>query len=196
MEQLGQTTLYFLRQCGYFAMLPLMVVEGTGVTIACGMMASLGIFFWPMVLVISILGDLISNVILYGIGYKWGRGFIRSWGKHFGINERRVLRMEKHFHRHSGKTLIVVKSMAGLYLLAFITAGILKMDFKNFLRFSLLGAIAWSSFLVAMGYFYGYLWKSIGQYVSWIGIVILIFMVGSFIVAGHYEKKHSEELLK
>ncbi len=196
MNQLGQLTLDFLKHYGYFAMLPLMIVEGAGATIVAAVLASLGVFFWPLVLFFSILGDLIGNVILYWVGYRWGMQFAAGWGKYLGLNERRVLKMEKYFHRHGGKTLFVVKSMTGPYLLAFITAGIVKMNFEKFLRYSFLGAIAWSSFFVAMGYFYGYLWRSIARYVSWAGIVILVVTIVIFVVLGFYEKKQSEEFLK
>ena len=102
--------------------------------------------------------------------------------------------MEKYFQKNGGKTLFVVKSMAGIYVLAFITAGIVKMDFKKFFKYALLGAIVWSSFLVTMGYFYGHLWQNIQYYVSWTGFGILLVMLGAFAGLRFFSKKQSEEL--
>ena len=193
-EQALRITFDFLRHYGYFAMLPLMIVEGAVATVGAAVLASLGIFSWPIVLFFSILGDLIGNVILYAIGYHWGMGFASGWGRHFGLSEKRIIKMEKYFQKNGGKTLFVVKSMAGSYVLAFITAGIVKMDFKKFFKYALLGAIVWSSFLVTMGYFYGHLWQNIQYYVSWTGFGILLVMLGAFAGLRFFSKKQSEEL--
>ena len=40
---------------------------------------------------------MIGDVILYGLGYKYGMGFVRRVGKYIGITEKLVLRMEKYF---------------------------------------------------------------------------------------------------
>ncbi len=196
MEQTGQHIFEFLRHYGYWAMLPLMIVEGPVATIIAAMLASLGAFSWPLVLLFSILGDTIGDVLLYGAGYKWGMGFTRGFGKYMGITEKLVLRMEKYFVRHGGKTIFAVKSTTGLCWATFAAAGIVKMDFKKFLKYSLLGGIVWSGFLVAMGYFYGYLWKEMKQYISWVGWIIFAIAVVSFVGITLYKKRKSEKFLK
>ena len=196
MEQTGQHIFEFLRHYGYFAMLPLMIVEGPVVTIISAMLASLGAFSWPIVLLFSILGDIIGDVLLYGAGYKWGMNFVRGFGRYMGITETLVLRMEKYFERHGGKTIFAVKSTTGLCWATFVTAGIVKMDFKKFLQYSFLGGVAWSGFLVAMGYFYGYLWREIKQYISWVGWVIAGLAAVSFVIITIYKNRQAKKLLK
>jgi membrane protein DedA with SNARE-associated domain len=196
MEQTGQHIFEFLKHYGYWAMLPLMIVEGPVVTLISAMLASLGAFFWPWVLLLSILGDIIGDVILYGLGYKYGMHFVRHAGKYMGITESLVLRMEKYFQKHGGKTIFAVKSTTGLCWATFTAAGIVKMDFKKFLSYSFLGGIVWSGFLVAMGYFYGYLWKSIKQYISWIGWIIFGIAIISFIIIIFYKRHQSEKILE
>ncbi len=177
-------------------MLPLMIVEGPVVTIIAAMLASLGAFAWPVVLFFSVLGDLLGDVLLYGAGRKWGMGFVHGPGKYLGISEELVLKMEKYFQKHGGKTIFAVKSTTGLCWATFATAGIVKMDFRKFLQYSLLGGIVWSGFLVAMGYFYGYLWRSIKQYLSWIGVIIFVVAALSFVGITLYKKKQAKEFLK
>ena len=150
MEQVGQIIFTFLKQYGYWAMLPLMIVEGPVVTIIAAMLASLGAFAWPMVLLFSIAGDLIADVLFYVFGYRWGMGFVHSIGKYMGITEKLVLKMEKYFEKHGGKTIFAVKSTTGLCWATFVAAGIVKMDFRKFMEYSFLGGIVWSGFLVAM----------------------------------------------
>ena len=196
MDQAGQHIFEFLRHYGYFAMLPLMTLEGPVVTLISAMLASMGAFFWPWVFVLSVLGDMLGDVILYWIGYKYGMSFVRKIGKHIGITESLVLRMEKYFTRHGGKTIFAVKSTVGLCWAAFTAAGIVKMDFKKFLKYSFLGGIVWSGSLVAMGYFYGYLWKSMKEYISWAGWIITAVAVASFVGITLYKKYQSKQLLR
>ena len=196
MDQAGQHIFEFLRHYGYFAMLPLMTLEGPVATLISAMLASMGAFFWPWVFVLSVLGDMLGDVILYWIGYKYGMHFVRKIGKHIGITESLVLRMEKYFTRHGGKTIFAVKSTVGLCWAAFTAAGIVKMDFKKFLKYSFLGGIVWSGSLVAMGYFYGYLWKSMKEYISWAGWIITAVAVASFVGITLYKKYQSKQLLR
>ena len=194
MDQSGQNIFIFLQQYGYWIMLPLMVIEGPVVTVIAALLASLGAFNVFIVLLFSILGDIVGDVILYGLGYKFGIRFVRRVGKYIGITEVLVLRMEKHFNHHGGKTIFAVKSTAGLCWATFTAAGIVKMDFKKFIKYSILGGIVWSGFLVAMGYFYGYLWREIKVYIEWAGWIIFGVAVASVIVINLYKKHKSKKI--
>ena len=196
MEQTGQHIFEFLRHYGYFAMLPLMIIEGPVVTIISAMLASMGAFFWPWVLLFSILGDIIGDVILYSLGYKYGMHFVNGFGKYMGITEKLVIKMEKYFQNHGGKTIFAVKSTTGLCWATFVAAGIVKMNFKKFVKYSFLGGIVWSGSLVAMGYFYGYLWRSMKQYISWIGWIIFGVAILSFIIITVYKNYQAKKLLE
>lgn len=196
MEQAGQQIFEFLKSYGYWGMLPIMIIEGPIATIAAAMLASLGAFSWPLVLLFSMAGDVIGDVILYSLGYKYGMGFVRGFGKYMGITESLVLRMEKYFEKHGGKTIFAVKSTTGLCWATFTAAGIAKMPFWKFVKFSILGGVVWSGFLVAMGYFYGYLWREISQYIDWIGWAIAGVAIVSFALITLYKKKESKELLE
>ena len=196
MEQTGQHIFEFLKHYGYFAMLPLMIIEGPIATIISAMLASLGAFAWPVVLIFSIAGDMIGDVLLYGVGRKWGMGFVHGFGRYMGITESLVLRMEKYFAKHGGKTIFAVKSTTGLCWATFVAAGIVKMDFKKFVQYSLLGGVVWSGFLVGMGYFYGYLWREIKQYISWVGWIIAVVAAVSFIGITLYKNKQAKEIFK
>lgn len=196
MEQTGQQIFEFLRNYGYWAMLPLMIIEGPVATIIASMLASLGAFSWPVVLLFSVLGDIIGDVLLYGAGYRWGMGFVEGFGRYMGITKKTVLMMEKYFEKHGGKTIFAVKSTTGLCWATFAAAGIVKMDFRKFLKNSILGGIVWSGFLVAMGYFYGYLWRDLKQYISWVGWIIFAAAALSIVFITLYKRKQSEKFLE
>ncbi|MDD5396991.1 MAG: DedA family protein [Candidatus Moranbacteria bacterium] len=196
MEHTGQIVFIFLKHYGYWLMLPLMIIEGPIATIFAAMLASLGAFNVWIVLVFSIAGDMIGDMLLYGAGYKWGMGFVHGFGKYLGITENVVLKMEKYFEKHGGKTIFAVKSTTGLCWATFAAAGVVKMNFKKFVKYSFYGGIVWSGFLVAMGYFYGYLWKEIKQYISWVGWIVFVVALVSFAVITLYKRKKSKGFLE
>jgi membrane protein DedA with SNARE-associated domain len=196
MEHTGQLIFAFLKHYGYWAMLPLMIIEGPVATIIAAMLASLGAFAWPMVFLFSVLGDMIGDILFYAAGRKWGMGFVHGAGKYLGITETVVLRMEKYFEKHGGKTIFAVKSTTGLCWATFVTAGIVNMDFKKFVKYSFMGGVVWSGFLVAMGYFYGFLWKEMKQYISWIGWIIFVIAGISIFFITLYKKKQSEKFVQ
>jgi membrane-associated protein len=195
MEQTGQHLFQFLSHYGYWIMLPLMIIEGPVVTIISATMAALGAFNVFVVLIFSIAGDMIGDIILYGAGYKWGMGFVRNFGKYIGITENLVTKMEKYFERHGGKTIFAVKSTTGLCWATFTAAGIVKMNFKKFVKYSFLGGVVWSSFLVAMGYFYGYLWRQIKQTIEWIGWIVFGAAVVTIIAITLYKRHKARKIL-
>ena len=113
-----------------------------------------------------------------------------------GITENLVARMEKYFTHHGGKTIFAVKSTTGLCWATFVAAGIVKMDFKKFIKYSFYGGIIWSGFLVFMGYFYGYLWREIRDYTKYIGWIIFIVAIITIVVINIYKGRRAKKLLE
>lgn len=196
MEQTGQTIFHFLQNYGYWMMLPLMIIEGPVVTIIAAMLASLGAFNWLIVLLLSIVGDMVGDILLFAAGYRWGMGFVRGFGKYLGITPALVERMEIYFQNHGGKTIFAVKSTTGLCWATFVAAGVVKMDFKKFVKYSFWGGVVWSGSLVAMGYFYGYLWREIKRYIGWIGWAMFALALLSFAGITVYKKYQAKRLLE
>jgi membrane protein DedA with SNARE-associated domain len=192
----GQNIFQFLSHYGYWLMLPLMILEGPVVTIISAMLARLGAFNIFIVFVLSVVGDMIGDIILYGLGYKYGMGFVRKVGKYLGITEKLVLKMEEYFKKHGGKTIFTVKSTTGLCFATFTAAGIVRMDFKKFVKYSFLGGLAWSGFLVILGYFYGYMWATLKYYITWVGWVVFFTAIGSIIFVNIYKKGKSKKILE
>ena len=189
----GQQIFQFLSEYGYWVIFPLMILEGPMTTIMAGILASLGAFNVWVVLAISIVADIFGDIFLYGIGKKWGFGFVEKLGKYIGITRKRVDKVDKFFRKHGGKAVFMAKSTTGLCFTTFIVAGIVEMDFKKFIKYSILGGLAWSGFLVGMGYFYGYLWREIRQYIEWAGWLISGLAIFSFVIIIIYKKYKSRE---
>lgn len=192
----GQLIIQFLSEYGYWIILPLMIIEGPIVTLIAAFMASLGVFNIYVIFLLSILGDVLGDVIFYWIGRKGGIHFVRRVGKYIGITEELVVKMEKFFASHGGKTIFAVKSTTGLCWATFIAAGIVKMPFRKFVGYSVLGGLVWSGFLVIMGYFFGYLYEQIVDYINYSGLIIGGLAVIFFVGLGLYKKYETKDMFK
>ncbi|MDD5652316.1 MAG: hypothetical protein PHX98_02890, partial [Candidatus Moranbacteria bacterium] len=104
--------------------------------------------------------------------------------------------MEKYFKKHGGKTIFTVKSTTGLCWAAFTAAGIVKMDFWRFLKYSVLGGIIWSGFLVVMGYFYGYMWREVSGYIEWVGWMASGLALATFLIVNLFKKHKAGRFFK
>ncbi len=192
----GQIIIQFLTNHGYWILLPLMIIEGPIVTLVAALMASLGVFNIWIVFLLSVLGDMLGDVIFYGIGRWKGMMFVQKFGRHIGITKALVLKMEKYFKNHGGKTIVIVKSTTGLCWATFVAAGIVKMPFRKFVTYSILGGLVWSSFLVVMGYFFGYLYEQIADYINYAGWIIGSLALAFFVGIGLYKKYETKDMFR
>lgn len=192
----SQELIHILSFWGYPTMLLLMTLEGPIVTIIAAFLASLGYFNVFVVFGLSVAGDVIGDVILYHIGYFGGQKILPKVEKFLKISQSTVEKLKQKFHENSGRIIFYVKSTTGLSYITFITAGTLKMRLSKFVAFSILGGLVWSSFLVMVGYFFGYAADQISQYIKYAGAIILTVAVIFFIVMSLYKKRQTKEILR
>lgn len=174
-EVIGLLTLH-----KYAILLPVSILEGPIITVIAGFLVSKGILgFWLSYLILMI-GDLVGDVVYYGIGRWGGRHFIHKWGKYMGLNENTVLKTEHHFKHHSIKTLAFGKTqvIGGVVLAA---AGMAKMPILKFLIINLLASLVKVMGLLILGYYFGHAYTSIQKYLGiygeiTVGILILVLL--------------------
>jgi len=72
----------------------------------------------------------------------------------------------------------------------------MRMKLKDFLFGSIFGGIVWSSFLTVMGYFFGYAFVKINDYIKYAGLIIFAAAISFFIALTLYKKYQSRRILK
>jgi membrane-associated protein len=101
------------------------------------------------------------------------------------IFKKKYLELTKAFYdKNGGKTLILGRFLPIIRTFAPILAGIIKIDFKMFMIYNIVGAIAWIGILGSVGYFLGtYEWvqKNIGYIVIGLIIITLIPLVLTYL---------------
>ena len=191
----SQQVLDFVQQYGYWILYPLSMIEGPLVTLIGGGFVALGVLRFELVLLIAVMGDLTMDFILYYVGFLGGQRLRNFIARHPRIENRRQ-KLQYFFEKHGGKVIFVVKLTVGLSYITFITAGLIRMPLRKFLFFSFLGGILWSGFLIALGYFYGNLHKTIGQNIGWAGLFIGSGALLTFIIMNLFKKWEMKKLFK
>jgi membrane protein DedA with SNARE-associated domain len=90
----------------------------------------------------------------------------------------RVVKIERHFGKHTGKTLIVGKMSHGVGGAILVAAGMAKIPFWKYVWFNTLASIPKSLGLLIIGYYFGHAYNQIDHYFTYaalgmLGIAIL-----------------------
>jgi membrane protein DedA with SNARE-associated domain len=102
-----------------------------------------------------ILGVVMSDGLLYGIGRFWGPRLLDTpWLKRF-IPPERQRRIEDNFHRYGAMVLLFARFLPTIRSPIFITAGIMRLPFQRFLMADLLYAIPGVSLLFFLAFWFG-----------------------------------------
>jgi len=180
---------------GYFLMFFVMIFEGPIMTILAAFFASMGLFSIPIVFLLSISGDVLGDLLFYNIGKHINLDFIKKNEKYFRITPTRIQKIDNLFANHGSKVIFWAKSTTGLGIVTFIMAGVMKMNIFNFLKFSILGGLVWSTFLIVVGYFFGYLYEEISVYLSWSKWLIIFLFLGFYFIWKFIRKRNNIKII-
>ena len=135
----------------------------------------LGMNIYGLILSLS-LAAILGNVAGYWFGYKIGPPLFHR--KDSVFFKRKYLEITKDFYdKNGGKTLIIGRFIPIIRTFAPILAGVIKVDFKKFMFFNIVGAFGWITLLAGIGFKLGtYPWvqKNIGYIVIFLIIITLI----------------------
>ncbi|MFH0915624.1 MAG: DedA family protein [bacterium] len=158
----------------YAVLFPLTMVEGPIVTILAGYLAFLGYVNLFLVYAVVVAGDLTSDLLWYAAG-RWGRRrYTGKWGRYIGITPERLLRIEKHFERHSGKTLVLGKLTQAVGALILVGAGAARVRPRRFIVFNLLATLPKSLLLLLFGYYFGKAYSQAGSLLNYVALGTLV----------------------
>ena len=135
----------------------------------------LGLNIFYLIIALS-LAAIIGNIFGYWFGYKIGPPLFKR--KDSLIFKKKYLDLTKSFYdKNGGKTLIIGRFIPIIRTFAPILAGVIKVEFKKFMLFNVVGALCWIIMLAGIGFKLGtYDWvqKNIGYIVLFLIIITLI----------------------
>ncbi len=165
----------------YWILLLLMIVEGPIITYIASFLASLKVFNIYIIFILSSLGNIIGDLILFYLGRS---GKIILSKKYLGnINKKiKLHKLEKYLITNPGKAILLIKLIPPLPLPGLILTGSSKIKLKTFLFYSITISILFSLFFTIIGYFSGNAFNILLNYVKNAGIIIGLFIVTLYLL--------------
>ena len=176
---------------GYMALFLIAIIEGPLITILGGFLSSLGVFNIYIAYLVILIADVIGDLLAYSIGY-FGRNRVAvrvlSWLK---ISEDRLLGLDDFFLRHGGKSIFLAKFITGAGSWTLISAGMARFKLQKFLKYTISAGILKTGAYMALGYFFGHIYKLLIQTMNTASaiIVILILLAIAIIMIKNFLKK-------
>ncbi len=165
----GLFTAVFLESGVFFGFF----LPGASMLFTAGLLASQGFFnIWiliPLVTLAAILGDNVG----YWFGAKVGvRLFERQNSRFF--HQEHLERAKKFYERHGFLAIVLARFVPIVRTFTPIIAGIVRMQYRRFFIYNILGALMWGSGVTFLGYYLGEKVPGIDTYLAPIILVIII----------------------
>jgi membrane-associated protein len=151
--------LTFIQHNGYIIMFFLMFLEGPLVTYAYAFAASIGIYNIYIVFILSVLGNLIPDIIYFFIGRFGTKRFLEKY-----VQEKHITKIRHLLENHTGKYLALVKIVPPFPFAGLVFAGMSNMSFKKYFFFVLLIGIPYSLFFTLAGFYSGIAFSTLSRY--------------------------------
>jgi len=192
------TVIGWLAAYRYAILFPLAVFEGPIITILAGFLASLGQMNLWICYPLIVIADVIGDVFMYAQGRWGGKPIVEKWGHFFGIKPTIIVRLEEHFKRHPGKTLLFGKISHFLGGPILIAAGMARMPLPAFIWFNFLGTVPKSLILLLIGFYFGAAYATFDaffKFAGWAVAILIVLCIIVYAIAAKASKKYLEEKL-
>jgi len=136
-----------------------------------------------IVLILSLsMAAILGNMAGYWFGHKVGPPLFKRKDS-LVFKKKYLIITQRFYNRNGGKTLILGRFIPIIRTFAPILAGVIKIDFKKFMLFNIIGALAWIGLLAGIGYYLGtngWVQENIGYIVIGLIIITLIPLITTY----------------
>lgn len=132
----------------------------------------LGVTFIPLMLLLM-LSAIVGNLFGYWFGKKAGEKLFNKKDSFF-FRKKHLITTKSFYDIHGGKTLIIGRFLPIIRTFAPILAGMIKIDFKLFMLYNVVGAVAWIGSLGSIAHFLGLKFPEIQNYLGYIIIALIV----------------------
>ena len=105
--------------------------------------------------IIGGLGASIGSTVIYLIALKLGRSALLRYLNKVKVSEKKLEKVERWFEKYGDKAVLFGRMIPVFREMISVPAGLLKMNVKKFLAYTILGSCGWGITMVLIGYFFG-----------------------------------------
>jgi len=127
---------------------------------------------WPGALIVSLIGIMSGDVILYHLGKKWGRNVFEHRSVAWLITPRRLEIMTERFHRYGVWACFFGRFMVGVRAIMCLTAGVTRFPFWKFFVADFCGALLSVPFFIGLGYVFAHMLDSLKTYIAEVQTIV------------------------
>ena len=155
-------------------------LPGDSMLFAAGTIAAVGdmnIFVLiGLLIVAAVLGDFVN----FEIGKHFGQKLFSNPNSKI-FKQSYLQKTHDYYERYGGRTIIIARFIPIVRTFAPFVGGMGNMNYAQFARYNIVGAVLWVVSFTTLGYFFGQL-PFVKQHFSWIMIAIIVFSVVPMIV--------------
>lgn len=170
---------------GYLIFLIFAVIEGPLITIAAGVATALGYFNVFIILGLAFLGDIVGDLMYYGIGYV-SHNLTRSpFFRFFGLTEERIMKIEKLLQTQTLQAVMLVKLSPIIGPIGLFVIGAARPPFKKFFWPAVSICIPKSFFYVLLGFYFGQAYVELNKILAhgqYIALGLGVFLIVSYLI--------------
>jgi membrane protein DedA with SNARE-associated domain len=175
---------WYMANLNYFTVALLMAIESTFLPLPSEVVVpfaaykagqgDLNVF---LVVFFGTVGALSGSLINYTLAYYLGRPIVYRFagsklGRVFLLSKEKVVHAEEFFIRNGKTSTFIGRLVPGVRHLISIPAGLAKMNLRDFMLYTFVGAGIWNIILAIIGY---YLYEIRDQIFPYIGHILLLF---------------------
>lgn len=184
---------WYIANLNYFTIALLMAIESTFLPLPSEVVIPFAAFKAAqgdlnvfLVVLFGTIGALIGSLFNYYLAKYLGRILVyklanTNFAKIFLINQQKVEDAETYFIKNGKTSTFIGRLLPGIRHLISIPAGLAKMNIKDFMLYTFLGAGVWNIILALIGYFLYDIKDQIFPYLGYIfifiGILFLAYLI-------------------
>ncbi len=157
------------------------------ILVAMGYLSGNGLFIYPIVMTLFILGLMLSDYVLYSLafrGSKLVKGFIKR------LQKRGLLKNESYARRHIQKIIFFSRFLVYLRFIGPIMSGYLRIERKTFLMFNFLALVVYVNVFLGLGHHFhkqlDIITDGVARFKNYLLIVLIV--VGTILVLRFIQK--------
>ena len=132
------------------------------------------------IIVVATCAATLGDNLGYAIGHHGGRPLLDRYQHIFHIPQGALRRGERMFEHYGAATIFFARFIIGMRVFAGPLAGVLRMPWRAFAIFNLLGAAGWVTVIASAGYLFGRHWPLLVRAVGRFDLAVV--MVASVVV--------------
>jgi membrane-associated protein len=134
------------------------------------------------IIVVATCAATMGDNLGYWIGSHGGRRMLDRYRQTFRVSQSAIDRGEKLFARYGSAAIFFARFIFGLRVIAGPLAGVLRMPWRSFAVFNLLGAALWVTVVAGAGYLFGRHWRLLVHTMRRVDIAVAVVLVAVIVL--------------